>query len=108
MASVITDAERVQVEAANSSGRTPVVFVHGLWLLASSWDSWRPVFDDAGYASVAPGWPDDPATVADAKAHPEVFAKKTVGQIADHVADVIGQLTKKPAVLGHSFGGLLT
>jgi non-heme chloroperoxidase len=37
-----------------------------------------------------------------------VFAGKTVGQVADHFADVIGQLAKKPAVIGHSFGGLLT
>jgi pimeloyl-ACP methyl ester carboxylesterase len=66
------------------------------------------VFDDAGYTSLTPGWPDDPNTVEEAKAHPEVFANKTVGQVADHFADVIGELTKKPAVIGHSFGGLLT
>ena len=55
-----------------------------------------------------PEWPDDPDTVADANEHPEVFARKTVGQVADHFADVIGKLDKKPAVIGHSFGGLLT
>jgi non-heme chloroperoxidase len=60
-----------------------------------------------GYSAVTPGWPDDPDTVAEANAHPEVFAGKTVGQVADHYADVIGQLSKKPALVGHSFGGLL-
>ena len=97
-----------QVEQANSSGLTPVVFIHGLWLLPSSWDRWAAVFEAAGYAAVTPGWPDDPETVAEANAHPEVFAHKTVGQVADHFADVISQLKKKPAVIGHSFGGLLT
>src|SRR3984893_14156659 len=97
-----------QVERANSSGRTPVIFIHGLWLLPSSWDRWATVFDQAGYSAVSPGWPDDPPTVAEAKAPPEVFAHKTVGQVADHYAEVIGQLKKKPAVIGHSFGGLLT
>jgi non-heme chloroperoxidase len=97
-----------QVERANASGRTPVVFIHGLWLLPSSWDRWAAVFDEAGYSSLAPGWPDDPDTVEEAKEHPEVFAHKTVGQVADHYGDVIGKLTKKPAVIGHSFGGLLT
>jgi pimeloyl-ACP methyl ester carboxylesterase len=97
-----------QVDIANSSGRTPVVFVHGLWLLPSSWDRWSTVFEEAGYAPVTPGWPDDPETVDQAKAHPEVFAHKTVAQVADHYADVIGQLKKKPAVIGHSFGGLIT
>jgi pimeloyl-ACP methyl ester carboxylesterase len=57
---------------------------------------------------VTPGWPDDPETVDEAKAHPEVFAHKTIAQVADHYADVIGQLKKKPAVIGHSFGGLMT
>jgi non-heme chloroperoxidase len=96
-----------EVEHANASGLTPVVFIHGLWLLPSSWDRWAAVFEKAGYAAVMPGWPDDPDTVADAKAHPEVFAHKTIGQVAEHFADVIGKLKKKPAVIGHSFGGLL-
>jgi len=96
-----------QVERANTSGLTPVVFVHGLWLLPHSWDRWATVFEQAGYAPVQPGWPDDPETVEEANAHPEVFAHKTVGQVADHCAVVIGQLKAKPAVIGHSFGGLL-
>ncbi|MGJ6965824.1 alpha/beta hydrolase [Streptosporangium sp. G11] len=96
-----------QIEQANSSGRTPVVFVHGLWLLPSSWDRWATVFAEAGYAPVTLGWPDDPDTVAEAKAHPEVFAHKTVGQIADHLTELIGKLERRPAVVGHSFGGLL-
>jgi len=101
-----TDEE--QVDKANATGRTPVVFVHGLWLLPSSWGRWVTVFEEAGYASVTPGWPDDPPTVEEAKAHPEVFAHKTIAQVADHYADVIGRLKKKPAVIGHSFGGLMT
>src|ERR1700726_3293812 len=95
-----------EVEHANTTGLTPVVFVHGLWLLPSSWDRWATVFEQAGYTALTPGWPDDPNTVAEAKAHPEVFAHKTIKQVADHFADVIGQLKKKPAGIGHSFGGL--
>jgi pimeloyl-ACP methyl ester carboxylesterase len=97
-----------QIDQANASGRTPVVFIHGLWLLPHSWDRWAAVFDEAGYAPLTPGWPNDPETVAEAKAHPEVIAGKTIGQVADHYAEVIGRLKKKPAVIGHSFGGLLT
>src|SRR5438477_4914282 len=108
VASPVTERESEQIERANASGRTPVVFIHGLWLLPSSWDRWAEVFEESGYSAVKPGWPDDPETVADAKAHPEVFAGKTVGQVADHFAGVIGKLDRKPAVIGHSFGGLLT
>jgi pimeloyl-ACP methyl ester carboxylesterase len=84
------------------------VFIHGLWLLPSSWDRWAAVFEGAGYTALTPGWPDDPETVEEAKAHPEVFAHKTVKQVADHFADLIGNLKEKPAVIGHSFGGLIT
>ncbi len=108
MSSTTSPTEADQIEKANASGRTPVVFIHGLWLLPSSWDRWAAVFEEAGYTALTPGWPDDPETVEEAKAHPEVFAGKTVGQVADHYSDVIRQLNKKPAVMGHSFGGLLT
>ncbi|TMD27940.1 MAG: alpha/beta hydrolase [Chloroflexi bacterium] len=103
----ITEHEAQQVERANSSGRTPVVFIHGLWLLPSSWDRWGDLFESAGYSAIKPGWPDDPESVADAKAHPEVFAGKSVGQVAGHVSAIVKELKKKPAVVGHSFGGLL-
>jgi pimeloyl-ACP methyl ester carboxylesterase len=99
------DAE--QVDRANASGLQPVVFVHGLWLLPSSWDRWATLFEEAGYTALTPSWPDDPETVEEANAHPEVFAGKTVGQVADHYDEVISRLEKKPAVIGHSFGGLL-
>jgi non-heme chloroperoxidase len=96
-----------QVADANASGRTPVVFVHGLWLLPSSWDRWAAAFEEAGFAAVTADWPDDPPTVAEANAHPEVMAGKTVGEIADHVGELIGTLERKPVVIGHSFGGLV-
>jgi pimeloyl-ACP methyl ester carboxylesterase len=88
------------------SGSTPVVFIHGLWLLPSSWANWADFFKQAGYAPLTPDWPDDPETVEEARANPEVLAKKTPKQIADHTADVIGELEQKPAVMGHSTGGL--
>ena len=102
-----TTHETEQIEAANATGRNPVVFIHGLWLLPSSWDRWKEVFEQAGYATLTPGWPDDPNTVAEANLHPEVFAHKTVGQVADHFEKVIGKLDRKPVLIGHSFGGLL-
>ncbi len=102
-----TDAEAAQIERANESGLAPVVLIHGLWLLPSSWDNWAGLFEEAGYAALTPSWPDDPETVEQARANPDVFAKKTIGQVADHTAEVIGKLSKKPAVLGHSTGGLL-
>jgi pimeloyl-ACP methyl ester carboxylesterase len=103
----MTQREAEQVARANASGKTPVVFIHGLWLLPSSWDRWAELFEQAGYPALTPSWPDDPETIEEARAHPEVLAGKTLRQVADHVADVIGALDKKPVVMGHSTGGLL-
>lgn len=103
----ISAAEHAQIQRANVSGLHPVVFVHGLWLLPSSWERWAEAFEEAGYIALMPDWPGDPATVAEANANPEAMANQTVGQVADHLAAVIGRLERKPAVIGHSFGGLL-
>jgi pimeloyl-ACP methyl ester carboxylesterase len=104
----VADQELEQIDEANRSGRVPVVFVHGLWLLPTSWDRWADVFRAAGYAPVSPGWPDDPATVGEARANPAALAGKSIGDIADHLQEVVGKLDRKPAIVGHSFGGLLT
>jgi non-heme chloroperoxidase len=103
-----TEREQNEITVANGSGHQPVRFVHGLWLLAGSWDRWREFFEGRGYATLAPAWPDDAATVEEARAHPDGFAGKSIGQVTDHYADVIGKLSRKPIVIGHSFGGLIT
>src|SRR5512133_1581280 len=103
----ISERESREIEEANASNTTPVVFIHGLWLLPSSWANWADFFKQAGYAPLTPDWPDDPETVEEARANPEVLAKKTLGQVADHTTEVIDKLEKKPAVMGHSTGGLL-
>ena len=103
----LTQQEAEQVERANDTGRPPVVFVHGLWLLPNSWDRWADLFEEAGFSAITPSWPDDPSTVEEAREHPEVFAHKTVGQVADHHETVIRMLDRKPAIIGHSFGGLI-
>jgi non-heme chloroperoxidase len=103
----VVDREKAEVERANATGRQPVIFIHGLWLLSSSWNRWLEVFEKAGYVGLAPGWPDDPETVAAANANPDPMAGKTIGQVADHIANFAGSLNRRPAIVGHSFGGLL-
>src|SRR3982751_1608252 len=103
----MSERESREIEAANASGNTPVVFIHGLWLLPSSWANWADFFKQAGYAPVTPDWPDDPETVEQARANRDVLARKTLKQVADHTAEIISALDKKPVVMGHSTGGLL-
>src|SRR5258708_4629964 len=102
-----SEREKREIEAANAAGTTPVVFIHGLWLLPNSWTSWADFFKQAGYAPLTPSWPDDPGTVEQARANPAVPAKKTLKEVAAHRAGVIGKWEKKPAVMGHSTGGLV-
>ncbi len=102
----ITPREQAELDRANASGRQPVVFIHGLWLLPSSWDAWRAHVEERGYIALAPGWPDDPDTVAEARSNPQRFAGKGVGQIVGHLAEVIRGLDRAPILIGHSFGGL--
>src|SRR5580765_6594132 len=104
----LTEHEVAQVERANASSATPVVFVHGLWLLPSSWDRWGTFFEQAGYVALTPGWPDDPETVSEDRKHPEVLARKGIKEIADYEEAIIRRLDRKPVSIGHSFGGLLT
>jgi non-heme chloroperoxidase len=103
----ITEREAAQIERANASGATPVVFIHGLWLLPSSWDAWVTLFEEAGYVGLTPDWPDDPETVEEARANPDVLARKTLKQVADHTGEIVDALERKPALVGHSTGGLL-
>jgi non-heme chloroperoxidase len=103
-----TPREQQEIDRANASGLQPALFVHGLWLLASSWDNWRALFEENGYTTLAPGWPDDPETVQEANEDQEVFAHKRLKQITAHYLDAIGQLKIRPAVIGHSFGGLIS
>jgi len=104
---LIMEREHEQIERANASTATPVVFIHGLWVLPSSWDRFAAVFEEAGYIALTPSWPDDPETVEIARAEPEVLANKTLEQIAHHTTEIIDALDKKPALIGHSTGGLL-
>jgi pimeloyl-ACP methyl ester carboxylesterase len=104
---LLTTHEQQQIDHANAQVTQSVVFVHGLYLLASSWDRWRALFEEHGYTTLASGWPDDPETVAQAKDDPEVFANKRMLQVTDHYAEAIEQLKRNPAIIGHSFGGLI-
>lgn len=106
--STTTEFEASQIENANQTGRIPVLFIHGLWMLASRWEPWLRLFEESGFATVAAEWPDDPATVQEANTRPEMFAHKSVGQIAEHMVELTGRFDQKPCVVGHSFGGLLT
>ncbi|HEX6392630.1 MAG TPA: alpha/beta hydrolase [Acidimicrobiales bacterium] len=87
--------------------RRPVVFIHGLWLHSTSWTPWVELFADSGYDPIAPGWPNEPATVVEARKQPDLVANIGIDEITDHMAGIIESLDESPIVIGHSFGGLI-
>ncbi|MGJ5153974.1 alpha/beta hydrolase [Bradyrhizobium sp. SZCCHNS3052] len=86
------------IGGANASQRRAIIFIHGLWLKPGSWDRWVELFDAAGYAGLAPGWPAEMGGAA---------APETIGEVAAHFAAIAGALDRRPALIGHSFGGLI-
>ena len=88
--------------------RRPAVFIHGLWLHASSWGPWMDLFREEGYEPVAPGWPNEPESVAEARQLPERVANLGIDDVTAHYAKIIGSLETAPVLVGHSFGGLIT
>ncbi len=90
-----------------TTGQTPIIFIHGLWLHATSWTSWIEKFAAEGYAPIAPGWPGDPDTVAEARENPESIADHGIDDVVEHYAGIIRGLDTPPILIGHSFGGMI-
>ena len=86
---------------------TPVMFIHGLWLHASSWGPWVNLFAQHGYRPTAPGWPGDPDTVEESRADPDALADHGIDEVTEHYAKLISDLDRPPVLIGHSFGGMI-
>jgi pimeloyl-ACP methyl ester carboxylesterase len=103
----MTPREAAEVRAANDVGGRPIVFVHGLWVLAESWLPWREYAEQRGHPTIAVDWPGDPTSVEDARRDPRTFIGQSIGTAAHHLAEVVAGLSTPPVLIGHSFGGQL-
>jgi pimeloyl-ACP methyl ester carboxylesterase len=87
--------------------KSPIVFIHGLWMHSSTWKPWMQFFSQYGYECHNPGWPGDGATVEESRANKKAIANHSIKQVADGYAKVIAALSSPPILIGHSFGGLM-
>jgi pimeloyl-ACP methyl ester carboxylesterase len=85
----------------------PIVFIHGLWLHSNSWQPWQQFFEQAGYTTLAPGWPGDADSVDATRANADAVADKGIDEVTNHYAEIIESLPAGPILIGHSFGGML-
>lgn len=93
-----SETSEEMVARVNAAAKQPVMFIHGLWLTSRSWDAWAEVFESAGYVAMKPSWPSDEG------GEPR---EETIGHVAQHYARLAGALCSRPAIVGHSFGGLI-
>ncbi|WP_372984665.1 alpha/beta hydrolase [Microbacterium sp.] len=93
----------------NSTDKTPIVLIHGLWMTPKSWDTWAERFRAQGHEVIIPGWPGiDDRSVEDIRRDPSALKGIGLKQIADNYERIIRALPVKPIIMGHSFGGVLT
>lgn len=95
------------MSSPQSPGPRPIVFIHGLWMHASTWDNWVHLVNDLGYTGIAPGWPGDSDSVTECRANPDAIANRGIAEVTEHFAKIIADLDRQPVVVGHSFGGLI-
>jgi pimeloyl-ACP methyl ester carboxylesterase len=105
--STVTPADRVFLAEANLSERTPVLFIHGLWLHGTSWMRWLDLFGGYGFMAYAPSWPGDGMTAFDTREHPELIAQQSIDEVMGRYRELISLLRARPIAVGHCFGGLI-
>ncbi|MER6066790.1 alpha/beta fold hydrolase [Streptomyces sp. NPDC001792] len=87
--------------------RTPVVFIHGAWLHALSWESWAERFASRGFLAFTPGWPGESLTVGEMRTSSEGLADVGLDLLTDHYAKIVDSFDIAPVIIGHSVGGLI-
>lgn len=86
-----------------------IVLIHGMFMNALCWEKWIPYYESKGYKVHAPNWLGRDKSVEELnQAHPDPeLAKLKLNQVTDHIEAFIKTLDEKPAIIGHSMGGLV-
>jgi pimeloyl-ACP methyl ester carboxylesterase len=91
-----------------AGARPTLLFAHGMYMNARSWEPWVERAEAAGFATVVPSWPYHDGEPAELRRHVDPrLGRLTFGEVVQHFADVIRTLPEPPLVVGHSVGGLV-
>jgi pimeloyl-ACP methyl ester carboxylesterase len=86
-----------------------ILFITGAFVSNACWDEWKVFFNNKGYETLAPPWPqkDAPAEILRSR-HPDTgVAALRLIDLASYFAEIAGGLHEKPIIIGHSIGGLI-
>jgi len=90
----------------SNGDRIPLMFIHGAWLTARSWENYAEYFGERGFAISAPEWPRKHGDVEEIREDSEQLRGLGVTEIVDHYEGIIAELDEPPVLIGHSYGGL--
>jgi pimeloyl-ACP methyl ester carboxylesterase len=98
--------KQVIIEPAEIKPKT-VIFIHGMFQNAKSWESWARIFRQKGYNCIVESWPlheGNPSTLRENI--PGALAKLRLDNIYDKFAALAAQYPDA-ILIGHSVGGLI-
>ena len=85
-----------------------IIFIHGMFLTAKSWEEWVAYFTALGYECEAPPWPLHQGEPPQLRAKvPARLGKLSLADLHDHYRSIVRKEPEPPIVIGHSLGGLV-
>ena len=96
-------------EAPRVMSSKTVVFVHGMFVTPTCWKAWEAHFQERGFRTLAPAWPEHELPAATQRdQHPNArLAALTLDDLLTHYRKILATLDEKPILVGHSMGGLI-
>lgn len=87
-----------------------ILFITGAFVSNVCWDEWKTYFENQGYQTLAPAWPNKNANAEELRnRQPDALvASMRLSELIEYYAEIVSGLPEKPILIGHSIGGLIS